>query len=149
VSLQGDAYLVPGFGIHLDGDGDRIDITGDNTYAEDAEFTLSMWFTKATCNQAEDYEMLYTHTSDETMPINYFREIGTCTATNSTADPAPDCSTGFQEVDSSTCPSSTCTFTPTTTSGIILGIGCRDQRSRYDPRGVSSVGGSMVRNQGC
>lgn len=72
VTLVGDSYIVPGFGAHMDGVGDRVEIAGTN-YASTATFSLSMWFTKAECQQNERWEMLYSHTSNETDPTTFFR----------------------------------------------------------------------------
>jgi hypothetical protein len=55
-SMDGEAYIVPDFGAHFDGDGDRVQLATGTSYATDdaaaanlgdgAGFAISFWFTK-------------------------------------------------------------------------------------------------------
>ena len=69
-TLGGDAALDGEFGLVLDGDGDYLEIGGDDLikYAADASFSISMWFTRQTCAvHGGWYEMLFSHQAgDET-----------------------------------------------------------------------------------
>jgi hypothetical protein len=49
ITLVGDSYLITGFGAHMDGQGDRVDIDMGIDYAKDSSYTLSMWATKQAC----------------------------------------------------------------------------------------------------
>ena len=62
--LNGDAYVDPRAGVIVDGDGDAIAVGGDlaATYAPDADFSISMWFTRRECTERGRLEMLYAHT---------------------------------------------------------------------------------------
>ena len=66
-TLNGDAELDAGFGVLLDGRGDSITVAPEGSYssslnyAKDAQFGISMWFTRKTCPIPGRYEALYTH----------------------------------------------------------------------------------------
>jgi hypothetical protein len=64
VTLNGDAYVISGTGVHLDGHGDSVLLDLGNSYGTDGSFTVSLWFTKSVCHIEGQWELLYMHTSD-------------------------------------------------------------------------------------
>lgn len=74
VTLTGDAYVIPGTGVHLDGHGDSAQLDLGNSYGTDSSFTVSLWFTKAVCHIEGQWELLYMHTSDMDAGPAFFRD---------------------------------------------------------------------------
>jgi hypothetical protein len=68
--LGGDAVLDAEFGVMLDGQGDYVSVQPQGSYssslnyAKDAQFGVSLWFTRKTCPVAGRYEALYTHAQE-------------------------------------------------------------------------------------
>ena len=82
-TLEGDTYVVPGFGAHFDGDGDRVSLSTGTSYGTDNPFlnsdgpgfAIAFWFTKEVCNAEQDrWEVLYQHTNNEADPVDLFRD---------------------------------------------------------------------------
>ena len=76
VTLNGDAYVVPDFGVHLDGKGDDIQLNLGTSYSTDGEFSVSLWFTKAVCHIAGQWEVLYMHNSNMEKGFQFFGDRG-------------------------------------------------------------------------
>ncbi len=54
------------WGIHVDGEGDYVEIVGDNAgYASDGSFTVSMWATRPDCNAPGRQEWIFSHTQPD------------------------------------------------------------------------------------
>jgi hypothetical protein len=105
IDTDGDVYIVPDFGAHFDGNGDRVSLDTGATYGTDSEvngdgegFAIGFWFTKEVCNAEDDrWEVLYHHTSDESNSADLFAyaQGASCTSdipdgsswTDATADP--------------------------------------------------------------
>lgn len=74
VTLTGDAYVVPGTGVHLDGHGDSVLLDLGESYGTDGSFTVALWFTKSVCHIEGVWELLYMHTSDMTAGPRFFSD---------------------------------------------------------------------------
>ena len=167
-ALEGDAYLVEGFGTHFDGNGDRVllgtehlggDYTGEPASAGatngGAGFSISFWFTKEVCDAVQDrWEMLYQHTSNVADPFDMFWSardaqcVADADVTTIDVD-AANCAAVTALEDETACRGirtaddtsvRACAYRPArgTTSGIALAIGCAGQGSR------STAGGDIV-----
>jgi hypothetical protein len=147
MAMDGDVYIVPDFGAHFDGAGDRINVETGTTYGTDGDlngdgegFAIGFWFTKEVCNADDDrFEVLYHHTSDVANSVDLFNEARgvSCTADlpdgsswtdASAADPCAAVVADAIAADESctadavTEPATDCTFTPGDAS--TCGTGC-------------------------
>eukprot|EP01043_Picozoa_sp_COSAG02_P072688 COSAG02_NODE_13807_length_1345_cov_1.040931_1_plen_329_part_10 len=161
VVLEGDTYIVPGFGAHFDGDGDRVSLSTGTSYGTDNPFlnsdgpgfAIAFWFTKEVCNAEQDrWEVLYQHTNNEADPVDLFRDAAPARCVEIADDSvAPDAAAcAVADVSGANC-SAVMTAADTqvpaceyraargTTSGLTIAIGCATQRSR------STAGGDFVR----
>jgi hypothetical protein len=160
-NMEGDVYVVEGFGTHFDGNGDRVSIPYSPAYGTNqvgsggAGFALSFWFTKEVCNAVQDrWEMLYQHTSSESDPFDMFwdpRDAQCVEALDEGAESvavnAQNCADVVNLADENAClavpaadGSTACEYISArgTTSGISLAVGCASQGSR------STAGGDIV-----
>ena len=63
--MSGDAFLDGALGLALDGDGDYATINNVGNYADDADFSLGMWFSRSSeCRDDADWEFLWSHQQD-------------------------------------------------------------------------------------
>ena len=72
VSLNGDAWQDPDFGVMVDGEGDSICLgdTSAEGWSGDDDFTISFSFTKQACRIPGDYEFLFSTFGDCTSDWN-------------------------------------------------------------------------------
>ena len=63
VTLHGDASVTEN-GLRLDGMGDYASVSGMSSYADDARFTISLWFAKHECSGGI-YEYLVSHAGED------------------------------------------------------------------------------------
>ena len=162
VQMEGDTYVVPGFGAHFDGDSDRVSLETGTSYATgnpmldtDLEgFAIGFWFTKEACNAEQDrWEILYQHTSNEADPFDQFRAASPARCVE-IADESVDADAvacaAVTDVSEDTCSAvmttaddqiPACEYRAArgTTSGVTIAIGCASQFSR------STAGGDFVR----
>ena len=155
VTLDGDVYVVPGFGAHFDGDGDRVSLDVGTSYMTDDSsstdlgtegFAIGFWFTREVCHAEQDrWEVLYQHTSNEANPIDLFWDASParCVAADdsSEADAAACAAVSDPTEGACSAAASGCGFRAArgTTSGLTVAVGCASQFSR------STAGGDIVR----